>query len=88
MNQFFSTLAVLTMALVAIAFCVRQTVGMSESLSDAALLIVLQLVVTLVLLTAGALLIRKEYMRRKVSFRQIRLEAVQPLRRLFSTVWS
>lgn len=90
MNRFFSTLAVLTMALVAMAFWVWQTVEVRENLSDQTTtrLIVLQSVLTLVILAAGASIIRTEYIRRKVSLRQVRSEVVQPLRRLFSTVWS
>ena len=90
MNRFVSTLAVLIMALVAIAFCVWQTVGLRESLvsTTIALLIALESMLTLVILAAGASLIRKEYMRRRVSLTRVRFEVVQPLRRLFSTVWS
>ena len=75
MNRFLSTLTVLAMALVAIAFCIRQTA--------AAYWIVLESTLALVILVIAASLIRKEY-----TLRQVRFEVAQPLRRLLSTVWS
>lgn len=90
MNRFFSTLAILTMALVAIAICVRQTFGIRDSLGDTGtiVLIGLQSILAVGLIAAVAWLIRREYLRRGITLRRVRVEVVQPLRRLLSTVWS
>ena len=89
MNRFFSTLAVMTMALLAIALCLRQTFEMREALGDDVVLglFVLQAFLAAALLGVIGFLVRKNGLwRRPVS--RGRFEVFQPLRRLLSAVWS
>ena len=90
MNRFFSTLTILAMILLAIAICIRQTLEVSESLTDmaATTLVVAQSVIAVSVLAVAVWLIRVEYARRTPSLRRSRFLIAQPLRRLFSTVWS
>jgi hypothetical protein len=90
MNRSLSTLTILAMILLAIAICIRQTLEVSETLTDATAttLIVVQSVFAASVLALAVLLIRSEYARRTLSLRRSRFEIAQPLRRLLSTVWS
>lgn len=90
MNRFFSTLAVLTMALVAIAICVRHTFDIRGTLDETTtiVLFVAEALVAVCIVAAGVWLVRTEYLRHKDMPTRSRFEIAQPLRRLFSTVWS
>ena len=89
MNRFFSTLAVLTMALLAIAVCLRQTFEMREVLGNNVMLglFVLQAFLVAGLLGVIGFLVKKNGVWRRPVSRE-RFEAFQPLRRLLSAVWS
>ena len=90
MNRFFSTLAVLTMALVAVAICVRHTVDIRGTLDETTtiVLFVAEAVAAVCIVAAGGWLVRMEFLRHKIMPTRRRFEIAQPLRRLFSTVWS
>lgn len=90
MNRFFSTLAVLAMALLAIAVSIRQTFTVADSFSEAVAFSMFGILAAFAvgILVMGIWLVKNELIRRKVSLRRWRLEVVQPLRRLLSTVWS
>ena len=90
MNRFVSTLVVLAMALVAVGAAVWQTwvawVVLGDSRSR--LLLAAAAVLAVLILSAMSVLITAHYRRRVPAARRSRFEIVQPLRRLFSTVWS
>ena len=90
MNRFFSTLAVLTMALVAVAICVRHSFDIRETLDETTtiVLLVAEAVAAVCMAAAGGWLVRMEFLRHKEMPKRARFEIAQPLRRLFSTVWS
>ena len=90
MNRCFSTLAVLTMALVAVGVCVSHTFDIRGSLDETTtiVLFVAEALAAACIVAAGGWLVRREFLRHKDMPTRSRFEIAQPLRRLFSTVWS
>ena len=80
MNRFFSTLAVLTMALVAIAICVRHTFDIRGTLDETTtiVLFVAEAIAAVCIVAAGGWLVRMEYLRHKDVPTRARFEVVQP----------
>ena len=90
MNRLFTTLAILAMGLVAVVIWIRQTILTSGTLDDTqnAALFSVQGVLVIGILGGSGWLLRKAISRRLGNAKQRRFEAVRPLRRLLSAVWS
>jgi len=84
MNRFFSTLIILAMGLIALAIWIRQTL---ENGTTTGLIFAQGLAVIVIVVFAGSL-IRGKLTRYRTQSKRSRFEFLQPLRRLFSAVWS
>ena len=86
MHRLFSTVAVLVLMLCAVAVCVWQTIAIRDAFNEN---IATALVAFEVLLGAGIVAACASLLRGKISDpKPVRIERGQPLRRIFSAVWS
>jgi len=88
MNRLFSAICVLSMMLLAVLICVRQTIAAGDGLGDAArVLLAAEAFAVVGILAILGLLLRKMMPLSRRPTEQ-RFEAFRSLRRLLSTVWS
>lgn len=83
MNRLFATLAVMAMLLLAIVISVRQMLELGQRSGALVLAIV-----ALALVAASAVVVKRHFEWQKPAVTRSRFAIVQPLRRLFSAVWS
>ena len=90
MNRMYSAIAVLAMTLIAIVLAVKQTLAIRDALGEnrATLLLTIEVVAGLAILSFVLLLLRKRSLLVRRSRMTTSFEAVRPLRRLLSAVWS
>ena len=89
MNRLFATLLVFAMILFALTLSVRQTLELRDDLGNLATwLVSLQVAIAAALLAIGVLLLRRRFTQQVKTFRRSAFVLPQPLRRLFSAVWS